>query len=170
MDSAAEGEINSFSFGGLQLVPNLGWEDFPVGRNVTTGGVTVTESRLVQFAGLTGDMYPVHTDAHWAEQSPFGQRIAHGPLTFALAVGCMFQSRFYGDAIIAWLGADEIRATAPVYIGDTVHVFAAVTSSRPAKDALRGVIGLEYRVRNQRGEDVMVMSLTMLMRSRTGQD
>lgn len=143
-----------------------GWEDFPVGRTATTPSVTVTESHLVWFAGLTGDMYPAHTDAEWAAQSPFGQRIAHGPLTFALAVGCMYQSQFYGDAILAWLGADKIRATAPVFIGDAVHVVATVTGSRPAKDPSRGVVSLDYAVRNQRDEDVMFLSLTMLMRSR----
>ena len=144
----------------------LGWEDFPVGKQVTTAGITVTESHLVQFSGLTGDMYPVHTDAEWAAQSPFGQRIAHGPLTFALAVGCMFQSRFYGDAIVAWLGADRIRATAPVFIGDTVHVVAIVTGSRPSKDPSRGIVSLDYKVHNQADKDVMLLSLTMLMRSR----
>lgn len=143
----------------------LGWEDFPVGKTVTTAGVTVTESHLVQFSGLTGDWYPVHTDAEWAAQTPFGQRIAHGPLTFSLAVGCMFQSQFYGDAIVAWLGADQIRATAPVFIGDTVHVVATVTSSRASKPS-RGIVSLEYKVRNQRGEDVMFLALNMLMRSR----
>jgi itaconyl-CoA hydratase len=143
-----------------------GWEDFPVGRTVTTAGVTVTESHLVQFAGLTGDYYPVHTDAEWAAQSPFGQRIAHGPLTFSLAVGCMYQSQFYGDAIVAWLGATQIRATAPVFIGDTVHVFATVTGSRASKDPSRGIVDLDYKVRNQRDEDVMLLALTMLMRSR----
>ena len=145
---------------------NAGWEDFPVGKSVTTAGVTVSESHLVQFSGLTGDYYPVHTDAEWAARSPFGQRIAHGPLTFALAVGCMYQSRFYGDAIIAWLGAEKVRATAPVFIGDTVHVVATVTASRAAKDPGRGVVSLDYAVRNQKGEDVMLLSLTMLMRSR----
>ena len=144
----------------------LGWEDFPAGRQITTAGITVTETHLVQFSGLTGDCYPVHTDAEWAAKSPFRQRIAHGPLTFALAVGQMFQSQSYGDAIIAWLGADNLRATAPVFIGDTIHVVADVTAARPAKRPDRGVVNLEYSVRNQRGEDVMKMSLAMLMRSR----
>ncbi len=145
----------------------LGWEDFPVGKTVETAGVTVTEAHLVQFAGLTGDYYPIHTDSEWAATSPFGRRIAHGPLTFSLAVGLMYQSQAYGDAIIAWLGADRMRAKAPVFIGDTVHVVARVTGSRAAKDPSRGVIDLEYTVRNQRNEEVMTIALTMLMRSRT---
>lgn len=145
---------------------SLGWEDFPVGREVTTPSLTVTETHLVQFSGLTGDMYPLHTDAEWAAKSPFGQRIAHGPLTFAFAVGLMYQSQVYGDAILAFLGADQIRAAAPVFIGDTVHVFAKVTGSRASKDPSRGVVSLKYTVRNQRGEDVMSFDFTLLMRSR----
>ncbi len=143
-----------------------GWEDFPVGRVVTTPAVTVTESHVVQFASLTGDWYPLHTNAEWSAQTPFGQRIAHGPLTLSLAVGLMYQSQAYGDSILAWLGSDRLRATAPVFFGDTVHVVATVTSSRGSKDPSRGVVVLDYLVRNQRGEDVMSFSFTLLMRSR----
>ena len=146
----------------------LGWEDFPAGRQITTAGITVTETHLVQFSGLTGDCYPVHTDAEWAAKSPFKQRIAHGPLTFALAVGQMYQSQAYGDAIIAWLGADNVRATAPVFIGDTVHVVATVQSARGTKDPTRGVVALKYVVKNQRGEDVLSFDFTLLMRARSG--
>ena len=143
-----------------------GWEDFPVGRTVTTPRLTVTETHLVQFSSLTGDWYPIHTDMEYAAQSSFGQRIAHGPLTFSLAVGLMYQSQAYGDAIIAWLGAEKMRALAPVFIGDTIHVIAEVTGSRAARDPSRGVVDLVYTVRNQGDEDVMSLSLTMLMRSR----
>lgn len=145
---------------------SLGWEDFPEGKQVTTPALTVTETHLVQFAGLTGDYYPVHTDAEWAAKSPFGQRIAHGPLTFAFAVGLMYQSQAYGDAIQAFLGADNMRATTPVFIGDTIHVVATVTGSRSTKDPSRGVVSLKYQVRNQKDEDVMSFDFTLLMRSR----
>lgn len=145
---------------------SLGWEDFPAGREVTTPALTVTETHLVQFSGLTGDMYPLHTDAEWSAKSPFGQRIAHGPLTFAFAVGLMYQSQAYGDAILAFLGADNVRATGPVFIGDTVHVVATVTSSRVSKDPSRGIVSLKYVVLNQRDEEVMSFDFTLLFRSR----
>lgn len=144
----------------------IGWEDFPEGRTVTTPAVTVTESHVVQFASLTGDWYPLHTNAEWSAKTPFKQRIAHGPLTLALAVGLMYQSQVYGDAIQAWLGADQVRATGPVFFGDTVHVVATVTGSRPSKDPSRGVVILNYIVRNQKNEDVMSFSFTLLMCSR----
>lgn len=144
----------------------VGWEDFTVGRAVRTPAVTVTESHVVQFAGLTGDWYPLHTDAEWTRQTPFGQRIAHGPLTFALAVGLMYQSHVYGDAILALLGADKLRATAPVFFGDTIHVIATVVEVRASRDPGRGVVTLRYVVRNQRDEEVMSFLFTLLMRSR----
>lgn len=146
---------------------SLGWEDFPVGRVITTPAVTVTETHLVQFSGLTGDMYPVHTNAEWAAKSPFGQRIAHGPLTFAFAVGMMYQSQAYGDCIICFLGADKIRATAPVFIGDTVHVDATVIEARASKDPTRGIVTLRYDVKNQRDEGVMSFEFSLLMRARS---
>ena len=36
------------------------------GERFVTRGRTITESDIVQFAGLTGDMHPQHTDAAWA--------------------------------------------------------------------------------------------------------
>lgn len=145
---------------------SAGWEDFPVGRVIITPSVTVTESHVVQFANLTGDWYPLHMDAEWASRTQFGKRIAHGPLLFALGVGLMYQSQCFGDSILAWLGADQLRATAPVYFGDTVHVVATVTASRPSKDQDRGVVTLRYAIEKQNGESVMSYNFVLLMRSK----
>lgn len=146
---------------------HTGWEDFPVGRTVTTQGVTVTESHVVQWAGLTGDWYPLHSDAVFAARSSFGQRVAHGPLTFALAVGLMAQTGVYGDGIHGWLGSQSLRAAAAVLIGDTIRVNATVTESRPSKRPERGVVTLDYVVSNQRDEVVMKFDFSLLMGSRS---
>ncbi len=145
----------------------IGWEDFPVGRVVVTPAVTITETHVVQFGNLTGDWYWLHMDAEAAARGPFGQRIAHGPLTFVMAVGLMYQSQAYGDSILAWLGANNLRATAPVRFGDTIHVVATVTAARPTKQPDRGVVTLNYEVRNQKDEAVMSFDFTLLMRSRS---
>jgi acyl dehydratase len=145
----------------------MGWQDFPVGRAVVTQAVTITESHVVQFAALTGDWYPLHMNAEAAGAGPFGERIGHGSLTFAMAVGLMAQTQCYGDCVLAWLGADQMRATKPVRFGDTIHVQAIVTESRPAKNGERGVVSLDYLVRNQRDEAVMKFTFTLLMRSRS---
>lgn len=144
----------------------IGWEDFPVGRVITTPSVTVTETHVVQFANLTGDWYPLHMDAEWVSRTPFGKRIAHGPLIFSLGVGLMYQSQCFGHSILAWLGANEVRATAPVYFGDTVHVVATVIASRMSKDPARGIVTFRYDVRKQTGESAMSYEFVLMMSSR----
>ena len=82
--------------------PEPKWfEDFEPGDVMTTRGRTVDIGDITNYAGLTGDHYQLHTDAAFMENNRFGQRIAHGPLTFSLAVGLVGLSGFYGDAIIA---------------------------------------------------------------------
>jgi acyl dehydratase len=146
---------------------NLGFEDFPVGREDRTSGLTVTDAHVVQWAGLTGDWYPVHLDETFAAQTEFGGRIAHGPFTFAATVGLLAQTGMYGDAVIAWLGATDLRAVAPVRIGDTVRgvsVVRDVRRSRTSPD--RAVVTLGCTVLNQDGVTVMTFDLMQMMRSR----
>ena len=95
-------------------------DDFPLGAVYTTARITVTETHIVNWAGLTGDFYPLHMDKVYAEATAFGERLAHGPMIFALAVGLVAQAGFAEDAVIAWLGADNMRMQAPVRIGDTI--------------------------------------------------
>ena len=56
------------------------FSEFQVGAEFVTGRRTITETDVVMFAGLSGDFNPLHTDAVFAEKTPFKQRIAHGML------------------------------------------------------------------------------------------
>jgi len=86
--------------------------DFKIGETFTTQAITVTETHVVNWAGLTMDFYRIHMDKEFAAQTPFGERLVHGPLIFALAVGLVGISGYGGDSVIAWLGADKMRMTA----------------------------------------------------------
>ena len=146
--------------------PEPKWfEDFAVGDCMTTRGRTVDIGDITQFAGLTGDHYQLHTDAAFMAGNRFGQRIAHGPLTFSLAVGLVGLSGFYGDAIVALVEITALKATKPVFAGDTLHVVATVTTHE-ATGARYGTLGVSYAVRNQSGEDVMSFLQTMLAKRR----
>ncbi len=142
-------------------------DDFELGEKFTTAGITVTESHLVGWAGLTMDFYPIHMDKEFAAKSQFGERLAHGPLIFGLAVGLVSMSGYGADAVIAWLGADKMRMLAPVKIGDTVKVTTEVLEQKPTKKPSQGVQTWRYTVTNQRDEPVMVFDYTMMFHMRT---
>lgn len=134
------------------------------GDTVTTQAITVTESHVVSWASLTGDWLPIHTDREYAARSRFGERIAHGPLTLALALGLSTQTDVIdGDRTTAWLGMHDLRALAPVLIGDTIRAVVEVAEVRPSKQEGRFVVRLAYRVLNQRDEDVMTFTSVLMM-------
>jgi itaconyl-CoA hydratase len=143
------------------------WEDLHLGLKVRSSGVTVTEAHLVNWTGLTGDWSSFHVDAAAAAGSVFGERVAHGPLTLAMALGLVTQTGVFGDAIVAWLGLDEVRLPGPVRIGDTIRVDAEVIEARETSNPERGRSVLAYWVRNQNGKVVMSFRSSFLIRRRS---
>jgi acyl dehydratase len=135
-------------------------DDIKVGDKHVTGGRTVTETHLVNFAMFTGDWHPIHTDIEYAAADErFGDRIAHGALVLSMALGLV---EFWPPAMKAFYGIDTLRFVRPTKIGDTVHVETEVIDivPRPAGD---GVVTSQFVVRNQRGEDVLVARLKSLV-------
>lgn len=149
--------------------PEKTFEDFAVGDVVVTRGRTVDVGDLTTFAGLTGDHYPLHVDEEVGRTGRFGTRIAHGPLTFSIAVGLVGMSGFYGDAIVALVAVQDLRALKPVVPGDTVTVRAEVVGLDDAANSRHGTLTVHYSVRNQRHEEVMVHDQIMLARRRLPQ-
>jgi acyl dehydratase len=142
------------------------FEDFSLDDVVITRGRTVDIADIAAFAGLTGDHYPLHVDEEYAKASRFGTRIAHGPLTFSLAVGLVGMSGFYGNAITALLEIKSLRALKPVIPGDTLKVTASVVELDPGTNPKYGTVHVNYSVRNQREEEVMAFLQIMLARRR----
>jgi 3-hydroxybutyryl-CoA dehydratase len=143
------------------------FEDFSLGDRVLTRGRTIDVGDITNFAGLTGDYYPLHIDEEFAKANRFGARIAHGPLTFSIAVGLVGMSDFYGDAITALIEIQELRAKKPVFTGDTIKVMASVIELSSGKNPKYGQICVHYSVLNQKDEEVMTFRQIMLAR-RTG--
>ncbi|MCO6381745.1 MaoC/PaaZ C-terminal domain-containing protein [Oceanicola sp. 502str15] len=143
------------------------FEDFQQGDVVTTRRRTVEMSDILNFAALTGDFYPLHIDAVSCAEGRFKSRVAHGPLTFSLAVGLVGMTGYYGDAIVALKEISELRATAPVLPGDTLHVRAVVELADGSKSDKAGLIAVRYAVINQRDEQVMSFLQTMLAKKKT---
>ena len=137
-------------------------DDFNVGDVFTTAAITVTETHVVNWAGLTMDFYPFHMDKEFAAKTEFGQRVVHGPLIFALAVGLVSKEGFAVDSAMAWLGADNMRMLGPVFIGDTVRVVVEVMDRQETSKPDRGIQVWRYTVKNQRDEDVMFFDYKLM--------
>lgn len=146
---------------------NKFWDDFEVGQATNTESITITETHLINWAGLTMDFYPLHMDAEFAKKTQFGKRIAHGPLIFSMGVGLMARTNIFGDSIIAWLGVKNMRIPLPIYIGDTIHVEATINEKQPTKKNDRGIINFLYRITNQTGQTVMEFDFLLLMHRKT---
>ena len=125
----------------------LAYEDIKVDDEASLTR-TITEAHIVMYAGLTGDMNPVHVDAEHATQSMFGERIAHGMLVAGL-ISAVLGTQLPGPNSI-YLGQD-LKFVAPVKIGDTVKVVVTVLEKRADKR----IIKLRTAVSNQRGELVV---------------
>jgi 3-hydroxybutyryl-CoA dehydratase len=142
------------------------FDDFAAGDTFTTAARTVTEGAVDQFAGLSGDFNPLHTDEESARQSPMKGRIAHGMLVLAIATGQVNQLGLFEGTTLALLGMDRIRWTAPVRLGDTLHTELTVKETRESSKPDRGVLVMDVAVQNQRGETVCQAEWTTLMARR----
>jgi len=106
------------------------FEDFEVGQTFRTAGRTVTEADLVLHSSLSGDWTELHTNRHYAGESHFGERVAHGPYTFTLATGLVFRSGIAERTVLAFLGMNYMDLPRPVHVGDTVSLSMEVTEKR----------------------------------------
>jgi len=105
----------------------------------------LTRTRIVQYAGASGDYNPLHTDERYArEVAGYPGVFAHGMLTMGLA----------GRALTDWVGEERllsygVRFTAQVWPGDTLNT--TVT----AESVVDGVAEFSLVTRNQHGATVI---------------
>ncbi len=141
----------------------LYFEDYNVGQSFISPGRTITETDVVQFAGLTGDFNPLHTDSEFARESGFGQRIAHGLFGISVAMGLMMRLGHFDGTAGAFLGL-EWKYLAPVNLGDTIHVHFTVAELRETSSPERGVVVYDVFIHNQREKKVGGGCMTLLFK------
>jgi len=84
---------------------------------------TVTDADIVLFAGISGDINPMHLNHEFASTTMFEGRIAHGMLT-ASFISTVIGTKLPGPGCI-YMGQD-LRFCAPVRSGDTVQARVTV--------------------------------------------
>ena len=128
------------------------YEDLQVGEEYESPGRTFTETDIVNFAAISGDWSPVHTDEEYCKGSPYGTRIAHGLLGLAATEGLKQRMPAFADvrymASLYW----NYKFTGPLLIGDTIRIRVKIASKRETKKPDRGIVVEYVTMVNQRGE------------------
>lgn len=137
------------------------FDDISVGDRNTTPARTITETDIVNFASISGDWFPLHTDASYATSTFYGERIAHGMLVLSVVTGLITLTP---GAVQAFHGIESLRFTLPVLIGDTIHAETEVTDARDRGE--KGLITSSLTVKNQRGETVVTADFRWLVARR----
>jgi acyl dehydratase len=135
------------------------------GQSLTTPGRTIGAGDINLFAGLVGDFTPIHVDEAFAKSSPFGTRIAHGPLAMATAIGMLTQTGVLGERVIGLLNLNW-DFCGPVKIDDTIRSRVTLEQRRPTSKPARELATFVFEVINQ--DDHVVQRGRMLVLVRAG--
>jgi acyl dehydratase len=144
-------------------VTEIYFEDYVLDATRQTLGRTITEADIVIHAGQTGDFFPHHMDAEWCKTQDFKLRMAHGTLTFSVAVGAT--ATLVNPCAVSY-GYDRLRFLKPVFIGDTIRVKVTITEKRDHKLPSHGLVCEQLEVFNQRQETVLVCTHLLLVKRR----
>jgi len=142
------------------------FEDYFPGTRRITSGRTITETDVVIHAGHTGDYFPHHVDAEFARQTRFGQRIAHGTMTFAIGIGLTANQI---NPVAFTYGYDKLRFPKPVFIGDTLRTRITIKHKEKEEDPRQKGFGRVIEaceVLNQRDEVVLYCEHILLVQCR----
>ncbi len=152
MSTANDGRLH---YGGL-------YEDFRVGEvKKHWPGKTISESDNNLFCLLTRNDNPLHSDAHYMEGHQHGKILVAGTLVFSLVVG--MSVRDTSGQAIANLDYEKITHDGPVFLGDTIYAETEILDKRETSKGDRGIIHVESRAFNQRGEQVLTLRRRFLV-------
>ncbi len=115
---------------------------------------TFTAADVTAFAGISMDVNPVHMSDAYAKNTVFGKRIVHGILTSGL-ISAVLANKLPGPGTI-YLG-QELRFTAPVYLGDDVTAEVEIIEIKEEKK----IVKLSTTCTNQDGKTVITGTATV---------
>jgi acyl dehydratase len=140
------------------------FDDVEIGQEWESQGRTVTEADIVNFAGLSGDFNPIHTDHEFAKTTPFRRPIAHGLLVFSIGSGLGVSCP--SMRTIAFIQVSEWNFRGPVFIGDTIRLRSRLLEKNLKGRGRRGEMVWYRGIVNQEGKIVQEGKLVTLVECR----
>jgi acyl dehydratase len=142
------------------------FEDLSVGEVIPLGKVTVTKEMIVAFA-REFDPFPFHLDEAAAKASLLGGLAASGWQTAALSLKLLDEAFLNTIASMGGLGFSDLKWRKPVMVGDTITGSVTIAGLRRSKHhPERGILTIDFNIRNQRSEQVMTLKLANLIELR----
>ena len=143
---------------------HLYFDDLDVDAEWSSGGRTVTETDIVNFAGFSGDFNPMHVDHEFAKATPFRRPIAHGFAVFSIGSGLGVASPHLRT--IAMLRVKYWNFNLPVFAGDTITVMSRVVEKIIRGRGKRGEVVWHRSILNQEGKVVQNGEIVLLIEAR----
>ena len=142
------------------------FEDFEVGDIYEhRPGRTISEADNTWFTLLTMNQHPLHFDNAYAAHSEFGRPLVNSAFTLSVVTGMSVSD--VSQKAIGNLGWNDIRLTAPVFVGDTIYAESEVLSKRASKKRpTQGIVTVRTRGLNQAGQVVISYERTILVPKR----
>jgi acyl dehydratase len=142
------------------------WDDYEVGQKFDLGSASFTADEIVDFARQY-DPQSFHVDAAAAGQSMFGGLIASGWHVTAKLMRLFVDNYVDQRTALGSPGVDEVRWLKPVRPGDTLSAWVECAGKVPSKSRPEmGIIHEHWRATNQKGELVMTLKGTNMVRRR----
>jgi acyl dehydratase len=143
---------------------HLYFDDLEIGHEWTSGGRTVTESDIVNFAGFSGDFNPIHIDHEFAKSTPFRRPIAHGFGVFCIGSGLGVMTPLVRT--IAMLRVKYWNFHLPVFAGDTIKMTSRVVEKTLRGRGKRGEVVWHRSITNHEGKVVQDGEIVLLIEAR----
>lgn len=147
------------------MARGLLFSEFSPGQRYESVARTITEADVVHFAGISGDYNPLHTDAVFAAQTPFKQRIAHGMLSASISTGLGQTLGIFEGTTLA-LMAQTFEYKGAVFFGDTIRLALIVDSVTPSSKGGKGVVLFRSEILKQDDTVAISGTWTVLFRDR----
>ena len=139
------------------------FEDFTIGDVYEhRPGRTIGEADNTWFTLLTLNQHPLHFDAAYAAKSEFGRPVVNSCLTLSIVAGMSVAD--ISQRAIANLGWNDIRLTAPVFVGDTIYAESEVIAKRESKSRpTQGVVTVRTTGKKADGTVFITYERTVLV-------
>jgi acyl dehydratase len=142
------------------------FEDFVVGDVYEhRPGRTLSETDNTWFTLLTMNTHPLHFDNAYAAKSEFKQPLVNSCLTLSVVVGMSVSD--ISQKAIGNLGWNDIKLTAPVFVGDTLYAESSVLGKREsASRPTQGIVTVRTVGKKADGTEVISFERSVLVPKR----